>query len=272
MTNAFAMFRRSLLLLLAPLVMTASFSCSKDGDVNTFTVQDDIKLGQDVKQRIESNPQKYPILSPSEHAEAYDYMGNMVDKILQSDEILHRDQFKWEFKIIQDDSTLNAFAAPGGYIYVYTGLIKFLEEESDLAGVLAHEIAHADRRHSTDQLTKINGVNMLLSAVLGDESAVKNITTQLVGLKFSRDMESEADEFSVKYLCDTEYDAAGAAGFFQKLEAQGQGGNVPQFLSTHPAPDNRIEAIKDQKEAANCPGDGPSDEVSEYDDFKALLP
>ena len=76
-----------------------------------------------------------------------------------------KDEFDWRLRIIHDDSTLNAFCTPGGYIYIYTGILKFLDSEDEFAGVLAHEIGHADMRHSTRQMTKLFGVQLLLDVL-----------------------------------------------------------------------------------------------------------
>jgi len=154
---------------------------------------------------------------------------------------------------------------------VYTGLIKFLDDESELAGVLGHEIGHADKRHVTDQLTKTNTIDALLKIVLGqDESLLGQIATGLIGLKFSRGHESESDEFSVQYLYDTEYDPRGAAGFFQKLLDMGSAGGTPEFLSTHPSPDNRVEAINAKwEELGAVPGELFEER---YQAFKNSLP
>ena len=109
-------------------------------------------------------------------------------------------------KIIHDDDVLNAFCAPGGFICVYTGIIKFLESEDQFAGVMAHEIAHADRRHVTNALTKQYGLSVMLNVVLGsDPSTLKDIAGGLISLTFSRSNETDADNHSVKYLCPTGY-------------------------------------------------------------------
>ncbi|MFN7118902.1 MAG: M48 family metalloprotease, partial [Saprospiraceae bacterium] len=159
----------------------------------------------------------------------------------------------WEVYIINDDNTLNAFAAPGGFIFVYTGLIKFLEQKDDFAGVLAHEIAHADRRHSTRQLTKAHGIAFIVDFIIGErQSAATDILQSLVGLQFSRGDEAEADQYSVAYLCGTDYAANGAASFFQKMIEQGQTGLLPEFLSTHPNPDNRVSAINTEAQQRGC--------------------
>lgn len=262
------MKRTTYILSIALMMLTLVPSCKKG--VNVFTIQDDKTLGLQLKQEIANNPQEYPILPQASYPDAYAYLYAMRDTILSSDAITLREEFAWELYIIEDDNTLNAFCAPGGYIYVYTGLIKYLDSEDELAGVLAHEIAHADRRHSTSQLTKAYGLSTLLAVVLGEnQNALTDIAQGLIGLSFSRKDESDADEFSVKYLCGSSYNAAGAAGFFEKIEAQG-GQSVPQFLSTHPNPDNRIDNIYSLEAELNCPGDETYD--ARYQAFKNSLP
>lgn len=247
-------------------------SCSKDGDVNVFSVNKDIELGKQLDEQIRSEPQNYPILNESTHPDAYRKLRAIRDKILSSDDIDYpivgsgaRREFEWKVTIL-DDSTLNAFAAPGGYIYVYTGLINYLDNENEFAGVLGHEIAHADKRHSTDQMTKTYGVAVMLQLALG-QGDLTNVAQGLLGLKFSREDESEADKFSVIYLCDTDYKANGAAAFFEKIEAAG-GANGPTFLSTHPDPENRIQNINAREIELGCTGTVTK---GDYDAFKASL-
>lgn len=238
------------------------FSCNscKDKGFNIFSIEDDKQLGLQLQQEIAANPGDYPVLNEAQYSAAYAHIYRMRDSILNSGNVQHKDDFEWDVKIIRDDSTLNAFCAPGGYIYVYTGLIKFLDSEDQLAGVLAHEIAHADKRHSTQQLTKSYSISLLLQVVLGENAQLlSEIAQGLVALKFSRADESEADEFSVKYLCPTGYNAAGAAGFFDKLIQMEQAGGTPQFLSTHPNPDNRVADINAHRTAFNCNGTGTFD-------------
>ena len=167
-----------------------------------------------------------------------------MNTLLASGEVKHKDDFVWRVRILNDDKTLNAFCLPGGYIYVYTGLIKYLTSEDQLAGVLGHEIAHADLRHSTQQMTKQFGLGILITAVTGgDPGLLTQIGSQLINLGFSRTAETEADRKAVDYLYPTRYDARGVSRFFEKLIADKKDGRVPGFLSTHPNPDNRIEAI-----------------------------
>ncbi len=244
-------------------------ACDKDNDVNIFTIEDDKALGKKVSKQIESDTSDQDVLDTTAYPEAYDHLFRIRSKILNSGKVQYREEFDWRTRII-DDTTLNAFCAPGGYIYVYTGLIKYLDSEEQLAGVLAHEIAHADKRHVTDQLTKIYGINLLLDVVLGeDRGTLVKIANKLVQLKFSRNNEAEADEYSVIYMCPTDYKADGAAGFFQKLDASNKP-RPPQFLSTHPAPDNRIEDIQSKEEELGCDGSKTYD--ARYQDFQNSLP
>lgn len=256
---------------LAVLSLSVFNSCDKDGDVNIFSIEDDKELGKKVDEQIAAEPQKYPILSESSYPQAYEHLRRIRDTILNSGKVQFRDDFLWETKIIRNDSVLNAFCTPGGYIYVYTGLIKFLDSEDQFAGVLGHEIAHADKRHSTDQLTKAYGLSTLLDIVLGkNQGILTEVAAQLLFLEYSRDNETEADLQSVIYLYPTKYDARGAARFFQKMDSLGQGSNTPEFLSSHPAPENRIENIfnKWQELGGKTGGTFPES----YDQFKAALP
>ena len=227
-------------------------------DMNLFPLSYDVDLGKQLAGDIQSKPDEFPILDPIKNKKVYAYIDQIVQKILHSGNIKNVKNFEWNVKIIRDDKTLNAFAAPGGYIYLYTGLILFLDSENELAGVLGHEMAHADQRHSTKQLTKNLGVQLLLNVVLNSASknqkaneTIGNITSALVGLKFSRTHESEADNYSVQYLCPTAYKADGAAGFFKKMYDQP---TPPQWLSTHPNSKNRVEMITKASEQLGCKG------------------
>jgi predicted Zn-dependent protease len=240
------------------------------GGLNLFSIEQDKELGAQVAAEIESDKVQFPLLDSLSNSEVYKYIYKIRATILNSGKVENKDNFAWQMKIIHDDSTINAFCTPGGYIYVYTGLIKYLDSEDQLAGVMSHEIAHADLRHSTRQMTKLYGVNMLMNVVLGtDQESIKQITSQLIGLKFSRTHETEADAGSVNYLCPTPYNAAGGAGFFEKIVADG-GGGTPEFLSTHPSPDNRIEHFNAKKIELGCIG--TQTYQTEYDRIKKLIP
>ncbi len=244
-------------------------ACDKDGNINVFSIEEDLKIGQQVAAELEADS-SVVILSEQDYDTAYMFIRAITDRVLASNDIRYRTEFPWQVKIIRDDNTLNAFCAPGGYIYVYTGLIKYLDTEDQLAGVMGHEIAHADKRHVTDNMTKEYGYTTLLGIFFGeDQGALAGIAKGLVNLSYSRKAEREADDFSVKYLCDTEYQANGAAGFFQKIINEGQSSAPPEFLSTHPNPDNRVEAINNKAREEGC---SISPSGNDYSAFKASLP
>ncbi|MBC8343304.1 MAG: M48 family metalloprotease [Bacteroidetes bacterium] len=245
-------------------------NCNKDEPINIFTVEDDKTLGLQVKDEIESDPATYPILSETAYPDAYKHLRRIRDTILASGKVGYADEFNWECKLINDD-VLNAFCAPGGYIYVYTGLINYLDNEAQFAGVLGHEMAHAARRHSTSQLTKAYGVSVLLSLITGnDPGLIAQVTASLLVLAFSRSNENDADAYSVVYLNPSHYDARGVAGFFEKLhEGDSSGTNIP-FLSTHPSDANRIENINNKwMDLGSVEGDWDS---LSYISFKNSLP
>lgn len=243
----------------------------KEGDkgINIFSVQDDIDLGRQVHAEIMSNPAEYPIINPNSNPQAYNYINRMRDEILNSGSIVYANEFAWEVYLVDRDDVRNAFCTPGGYIYIYTGLIKYLDTKSSLAGVLGHEMAHADERHATEQLTKVYGLQTLLQIVLGeDQGLLSDLAAQLVVLKFSRNNEEQADERSVDYLCPIKYESDGAADFFVKLE---QGGSVtpPEFLSTHPNPGNRVTDIQNYAATKGCfTTISQDEEVNGYQAFK----
>lgn len=273
-TNQFCMKK---ILILAFCCTPIFFSaCSKKdnggGGVNLFSVQDDKDLGLQVKAEIASNPTEFPILDPSIHVAAYNYIYAIRDEILNSGSVTYKDEFSWEMYIVKNDEVQNAFCTPGGYIYIYTGLIKYLDTKSSLAGVIGHEMAHADKRHSTNQLTKVYGVQTLLEIALGEnQGLISQVASQLITLSFSRSNEEEADEFSVRYLCPTPYLSDGAANFFQKIIESGAA-TPPEFLSTHPNPDNRVEDIRMHANELGCtPSISQEEDINGYMTFKSSL-
>jgi predicted Zn-dependent protease len=237
-------------------ILSVLLACDENQNFVIFSVEDDVALGMQVSQEIANDP-NYSFLSPEEYPQVYQYLFDMRDAILNSGEIAYKEEFAWELHVIENDTVLNAFAAPGGYIYIYTGLIKFLDNADDLAGVLGHEMAHADERHTVRNLQKIYGVSILLSVVLGQEPTVleqiaAQIAGTLAGLSFSRQFETEADMNSVEYLAQTQYACNGAAMFFTKMMEEGNGASPPEFLSTHPNPENRIEDINEKANEIGC--------------------
>lgn len=223
----------------------AGWSCG----ANIFTDADDIKLGQQIDAQMRKDPKDYPILAG--HPEVKSYVAGVADRVLASPQITKRGVYAYQVDIIHDDTTINAFCTPGGYIYVYTGLLKFVDNEATLAGVLGHEIAHAERRHATKRMTNQYGAQILLSLVLGDNpnqiaEITANLFTGLALLKNSRDDEAEADEYSLRYLSSTQYYPGAITLFFQKMESKTGGRSATAFdrlLSTHPLDQDRIDHV-----------------------------
>ena len=242
-----------------------------------FGPRDDVELGEMSAQSLAEDPEEYPILAEDEYPEAYEHLRRIVGGIIDSPAIKYRDVFAYsQMKIINRDDVLNAFCTPGGYIYVYTGLIKYLDREDHLAGVLGHEIAHAEMRHGSIRLQKEYGIKALTSFLLltvpisaGDYINAK-ILKDLIGLSYSRDQEAQADEYSVKYLATSDYACDGTAGFFIKLKEQGDDVRIPEIMSDHPDSGSRIREIQREAERIGC-SIQPAD-PAQWSAFQASLP
>ena len=224
-------------------------------------------------QELLYGPESYNVLNRNEYPQAYAYLEKISTKIRQSGKLRYANDFEWDIYII-DENVLNAFALPGGPTFFYTGLLKYLDDEASLAGVMGHEMAHVDRRHSTNRMTKAYGLQVLLSMLLGeDPSLTAQIAAELAAgaamLAYSRDDEYEADEYAVKYLYETDYDARGVAYFFEKMEVQKEAKWMIYF-STHPHPHDRIDKV--YKLHNKLGGKVGQKFTSEYEEFKKTLP
>ncbi len=183
---------------------------------------------------------------------------NYVDRIGQ-DIVSHCDRrdIQYHFAII-DTNLVNAFATPGGYIYLYTGLLKSMDNEAELAAVMAHEISHVVARHGVKRLQAAMGVALLQQLVLGNSSDALNASVGMaVGLSFagySRENEREADSYGIAYMTRTGYDPHGAITMFEKLAQMSNGS--PDFFESltmsHPGTQERIANAKE--EIASMPG------------------
>ena len=248
--------------------LTVALSSCGEGWKDYISTNIDKELGEQADKQY-SQMYSGQILSEQENKELYKRINLIKERILKSGKVKHADAFNWELKII-NDSVLNAFCLPGGKIYVYTGLIHYLDNEAQLAGVMGHEIAHADKRHAIDGMAKQLGLSALISLVFGDGSSIINIAQNLVGLKFSRDNEAQADEYAVKYIYETKYDASEANGFFEKLEKEKDNSEIAEIISTHPAPENRkANMLTYWKDLGGKKGDKME---AEYKELKKLVP
>ncbi len=174
--------------------------------------------------------------------------------------------YDWEFTVIDDPKVVNAFCLPGGKVVVYTGLLKLVSSDDELAVVMGHEIAHATLRHGGERVSQNLIMNLSLSAadllVKTKDPKTKKLLLSALGvgaqvgilLPYSRTQESEADEVGLRYLWKAGYDPQAAVTFWEKMLKAG-GSRPPEFLSTHPAPEARLARLR--KLAAELKRGGP---------------
>lgn len=218
---------------------------------NKYKVQDDVELGRKTAQQVE---QKYPIL-PDEDANAYvERVGQRLVAAIPPQ--FRQPAFDYQFKVV-NASDINAFALPGGPMYVNRGMIEAARNEGEMAGVMAHEISHVALRHSTAQATKQSSAGSVLGqlglifggAILGGNTGAQlgAMTASAWMTKYSREYESQADILGARIMADAGYDPHDLANMFQTI-AQRSGSRGPEWLSSHPDPGNRFQNIN--REAA----------------------
>jgi len=218
-------------------------------DFNLVSSAQEVQMGDSLSVEVEA---KYPILK-NEIVGAY---VNEVGQRIVS--VCDRRDITYYFKVIADNKQVNAFALPGGHIYVYEGLLLEASNEAQLAAVLAHEVGHVVARHSTKQLTKQYGYSLLVSLILGNQPGRwSGLAADLFGtaglLKFSRDDEYEADRMAVIYSNAAGYSPVAVADFLGKLQAMEgrEPGKLESLLMTHPPTSERIGRV--QAEIATLP-------------------
>jgi hypothetical protein len=212
---------------------------------NLFSQEQDVQLGKEAAGEVEKQ------VEIVNNRELESYIGSIGAKLVAQPQA---DKYPYTFKVVNDPS-INAFALPGGPVFVHTGLIAAADNESQIAGVLAHEIVHVALRHGTNQASRANLIQlpaMLASAALGTGSMLAQLGQLGIGLgansvllKYSRTAETQADLMGVQIAAQAGYNPIEMARFFQKLEADG-GARGPQFFSDHPNPGNRMQAIENE--------------------------
>jgi len=210
-----------------------------------FSSDQDIQMGRQSSQEVES---QLPMCNDA-RVDAY---LNGLGRVLAAH--APGPKYPYQFKCV-NDADVNAFALPGGYVYVNRGTIELVTNEAQLAGVMAHEISHVALRHSTAQLTKNAGLEIifvLASGLFGNNSAGGMLAQLglrgrmgLLSLRFSRADESEADILGTQIMYDAAYDPRAMAQFFEKIEADSKERPI-QFLSDHPDPDNRAGRVMEE--------------------------
>lgn len=236
-----------LTLVLAAVLAGASKQREIKPGFNLFSRDQDVQLGKEAAREIESQVTVVP-----NQPQLTTYIADLGAKLAK---VSQAPDYPYTFKVVAEKG-INAFALPGGPIYVHAETIAQADTEAQLAGVMAHEISHVALRHSTHQVTKAYGVQIglaLAGAALGSGSLMGQLAQLGLGfganslmLKYSRDAERDADLLGARTMAAAGYDPVEMARFFEKLEGQGSKGPGLQFLSDHPNPGNRVKYVQEE--------------------------
>ena len=229
--------------------------------INLFSPQQDIEMGQEASKQADRE------LQLLNDRQAINYVNSLGRQLAAH---APGEKYPYQFKIV-NDTAINAFALPGGFIYVNRGAIEAADNEAQIAGVMAHEIGHVVMRHGTNQVSKAylaQAPLAVLGGALGNNS-IGSVLGQLgvslglnsLFLKYSRDAETQADVLGTQILHDSGYDPKAMVEFFEKIQAESKDRAV-QFLSDHPNPENRITNVQHEIErlggqAPNARSDSP---------------
>jgi len=234
-------------LIAAPLIAARRPGAPLKPGWNIFSKQQDIQMGLEASKEVKEKQQVV------QNTFLQSYISRVGQRIAGAREAA-ASGFPFSFTLVSDPS-INAFALPGGPMFIHTGLLAAVDNEAQLAGVMGHELAHVILRHGTNQASKANLIQLpalLASSVAGNGSIMGQLAQVGIGLgansvllKYSRDAESEADALGSHLMAEAGYDPVEMARFFAKLNAEG-GSRGPQFLSDHPNPDNREAAINEE--------------------------
>jgi predicted Zn-dependent protease len=204
---------------------------------------DEVRLGQQTDKQVVNT---YALYDDADLSAYINQMGQRLGKLS------HRPDLSYTFKVL-DTPVVNAFAVPGGYVYMTRGILSYLSDEAELAGVLGHEIGHISARHSAHQYSRAQlaqlglGLGSIISSDFREFAQVAAFGVSMLFLKFSRDNERQADDLGVEYSTKAGYDATHMANFFETLQRKnpesGQSG-LPEWFSTHPNPPDRIKAVQ----------------------------
>jgi predicted Zn-dependent protease len=245
------MTQRHLSLALLTLLAAMLWACSTNpatgrSQLNFLSTSEEIKLGSQAQPQF-TNEYGGQIPSP----QVLSYVRNLGNRLAQVSE---RKDLPWEFNVL-DSPVINAFALPGGKVFITRGLMSKLDNEAQLAGVLGHEVGHVTAQHIGQQMTRAMGLQIIgIGLGVAGEAAdndylrVLGVGTTVGGtvylLKFGRDQEDQADELGMRYMSKLGYNPAGQMQVMQVLQRESSGsGGAPEFLSTHPLPQSRVKRI-----------------------------
>ena len=220
--------------------------------INPATGQRQVSLigeGREIQMGREADPDIVASMGLYPDTAVQRYVSQLGNRLAAVSE---RPDLPWTFRVV-DDPTVNAFAVPGGFIYVTRGLMSHLTSEAQLVGVLGHEIGHVTARHSVNDMSKQQlaqiglGIGMVFAPRLQGLGELAGAGLQVLFLKYSRDHEDQADELGVRYMRRTNYEPNELAEVMTMLDRTSQrspgSGKVPEWLATHPSPPNRVTHI-----------------------------
>ncbi len=240
---------------IASLVLASLLACSARQRVGIETEaakilvsdEQENQIGLQIKQELEQKEH----IRYLDDAEVNAYLQGIAGRILTHAE-KDRPGVKWQVSIIDDPRTVNAFATPGGFVYVFSGLLLAADDAAEVAGVLAHEAGHVVARHAARQMVNAFGLEAVTALALGKNPSLAAqvaaaIAEKGVLLAHSRSDEAEADEYGARYASAAGYDPHGLTDFFRKLQAQeGKTPALLTWLSDHPATPDRVAAVERQ--------------------------
>jgi predicted Zn-dependent protease len=250
----------------ALLSLLSYFSLRQENPVTGETQHIDISVEQEIALGVQAAPEmaaQFGGFDPDPEVQAL--VKGIGNQIVNSS-VAGMTAYEYDFHVLQDTETINAFALPGGQIFITRGLLEKLGTEGQLAGVLGHEIAHVVARHSAEQIAKQQLTQGLTGAVViaaydpnnpetRYTAQVAMVIGQLVNMKYSRDDELESDFLGVCFVAASGFDPEEMIDVMQILAEAGQGQALPEFFSTHPNPDRRIERIEESlANIDQCPG------------------
>ncbi len=211
---------------------------------NIFSTRQEINMGKEFAVEVEKQSKLL------EDEEWNSYLNEIGQNIAS---ICDRPDLEYNFKIVDDDSTINAFAVPGGFVYIYSGLLLKADNEAEIAGVIAHEVGHVVAKHSMKRLTQVYGFQVAMSLALGSNpNQLAKLGSEFLAagliLNYGRDNEFEADYYGIKYTHALGYDPNGFKTFLSKLAEMRKSGRNSSYLeklmATHPEPADRITRVE----------------------------
>lgn len=240
------------LLIGAGIILYSLFQYYAKRETNEYTGKSqsvDLTVDQEIQLGLQSAPQmaaQHGGLHPDQQAQ------QLVDEVgrkLVNNSIARQTPYKYDFHLLRDPEAINAFALPGGQIFITQALYAKLENVDQLAGVLGHEIGHVIGRHSAERMAKQGLTQGIISGVMvgGDSGAgqMAAMIGNVINMKYGRGDELESDDLGVRIMIKAGYQPEEMIGVMQILKAAAGPNSTPEFQSTHPDPENRIEKIKE---------------------------